>query len=331
MINKSGKPLETELNGRVLLSGGAGFLGSWLSEALVDQKIEVVCVDDLSTGLTDNISNLVRKQRFKFIQQKIEDFHPEGHFDYVLHFASRPSPDDYTIHPIETLTTNSQGTLNMLEIARRSDSIFFLASTSEVYGDAQVIPTSEDYQGLVSPVGLRSSYDEGKRFAEALTMAYHRQYGLDTRVMRIFNVYGPKMRGDGIYGRVIPIFVCNALGNEPLTIHGDGFQTRSFTYVSDWLEATLLMLWRTEAKGQIVNVGSDVETSVMELARLIIKLTDSKSPLRFVPPRPDDPRRRKPDIAKARNLLGWEPKTLLEEGLSECIQWFKSHRDGENE
>jgi UDP-glucuronate decarboxylase len=309
------------LDRNVLISGGAGFLGSWLSETLIEQGLKIVCVDDLSTGLQDNISHLTHKTAFTFIHDKIERFQTKQTFDYVIHFSSRPSPDDYMAHPIDTLTATSQGTLNMLEIARKSDAPFFLASTSEVYGDAQVIPTPEEYWGFVNPVGVRSCYDEGKRFAESLTIAYQRQYDLDVRIMRIFNVYGPKMRADGLYGRVISIFLSQAIQGKPITIHGDGLQTRSFTYVTDWLEATVSMLQRPEAKGEIINVGNDVETSIIELANLIIQLTNSKSEVKFRHSRPDDPRRRRPDITKAIKLLKWKPVTPLENGLQKMIKW----------
>ncbi len=324
------KPSSTSkpLSGRVLISGGAGFLGSWLSEALLERGLTVTCIDNLSTGLRENLSHLLPNKAFTFIQQRVEEPPPSGAFHYVLHFASRPSPDDYTTNPVETLTPNAQGVMNMLEVARKNDAVFFLASTSEVYGDAQVIPTPEDYWGYVNPLGLRSCYDEGKRFAEAVANAYQREYGLDVRIMRIFNVYGPRMRGDGLYARVVPIFIRQAVGNEPLTIHGDGSQTRSFTYVTDWLDATLLALAKKEARNQVLNVGSDTETRIIDLAKTIISLTGSRSDLRFLPKREDDPYRRRPDIAKARHILGWTPRTGLKQGLKKTIEWFTSRQSG---
>jgi len=331
MINEVTNRLNIELQGEVLISGGAGFLGSWLSETLASLGLEVVCVDDLSTGLIDNVSRLADGNRFKFVREKIENYRPEGAFKYIIHLASRPSPDDYVAHPIETLMTSAQGTLNTLEAARKNDAVYFLASTSEIYGDAKVIPTPEQYWGFVNPVGIRSCYDEGKRFAEALTMAYRRQYALDCRIMRIFNVYGPRMRSDGSYGRVIPIFITQALDNVPLTIHGDGSQTRSFTYVSDWLEAALLMLSMDRAKGQIINVGDSRETSILELAQLIVKLTNSRSPLTFLPPRVDDPKRRRPDVIVAKDVLGWLPRTPIERGLERTIEWLRGKRSTSSE
>ncbi len=316
------------LSGRVLLSGGAGFLGSWLAEALNERGLKITCVDNLSTGLHSNLRTLRKSIGFKFVKERVEDYHPKGKFDYILHFASRPTPGDYMARPIETLTPNSKGVMNMLEEARKSDALFFLASTSEVYGDAQKIPTPEDYWGYVNPVGLRSCYDEGKRFAEALAVAYQRRHGLDVRIMRIFNVYGPRMRSDGIYGRVISIFIKKALANEPIPIHGDGSQTRSFAYITDWLEAALLLLSTKEAKHEVINVGGDKETRIIDLARLIITLTASQSTLVYKPQRTDDPHRRRPDISKAKHILGWSPKTSLEKGLLELIDWMKMQQYG---
>ena len=300
---------------KFLISGGAGFLGSHLIEHLDG---EITVVDDLSTSKYE-----LPKKKVRFIRQKIENFSTDEKFDYVIHLAARPSPEDYTQHPVETALSNSIGTYNMLEIARKSDAVFLYTSSSEVYGHAEIIPTPEDYWGKVNPIGIRSCYDESKRFSEALIMAYYREYGLDVRIQRPFNVYGPRLREDGSYGRVISRFIYQALKGEDLTVFGDGNQTRAFLYVDDWVEATLKMLFTKGLKGEVINVGSDKETKIIDLANLIIKLTGSKSKIKFLPPRPDDPPRRAADISKAKKLLNWEPKTPLEEGLKKTIDWFK--------
>ena len=300
-----------------LISGGNGFLGSHLVEKFISEKFEVTVVDDLSTSKGRNIPESVR-----FIKSKIENYVASEKYDYVIHLAARPSPEDYIKHPVDTIISNSIGTLNMLEIARRSDSVFMYTSSSEIYGEAGVIPTPESYYGYVNPNGIRSCYDEGKRFSEALTMAYYREYGLDVRIQRPFNVYGPRIREDGQYGRVIPRFIIQALKNEPLTIHGDGQQTRSFLYISDWLTGTWEFL-KIKYKGEIINIGSDKETKIIDLARKIISLTNSKSSMVFLQRRDDDPSRRAADIEKAKNLLKWEPKVNLDEGLMQTIEWFR--------
>jgi len=300
-----------------LISGGNGFLGSHLVEKFISEKFEVTVVDDLSTSKGRNIPESVR-----FIKSKIENYVASEKYDYVIHLAARPSPEDYIKHPVDTILSNSIGTLNMLEIARRSDSVFMYTSSSEIYGEAGVIPTPESYYGYVNPNGIRSCYDEGKRFSEALTMAYYREYGLDVRIQRPFNVYGPRIREDGQYGRVIPRFIIQALKNEPLTIHGDGQQTRSFLYISDWLTGTWEFL-KIKYKGEIINIGSDKETKIIDLARKIISLASSKSSMVFLQRRDDDPSRRAADIEKAKNLLKWEPKVNLDEGLMQTIEWFR--------
>jgi len=300
-----------------LISGGNGFLGSHLAEKFISEKFEVTVVDDLSTSKGRNIPESVR-----FINRKIENYVASEKYDYVIHLAARPSPEDYIKHPVDTILSNSIGTLNMLEIARRNDSIFMYTSSSEIYGEAGVIPTPESYYGYVNPNGIRSCYDEGKRFSEALIMAYYREYGLDVRIQRPFNVYGPRIREDGQYGRVIPRFIIQALKNEPLTIHGDGQQTRSFLYISDWLTGTWEFL-TGKYKGEIINIGSDKETTIIDLARKIISLTNSKLSMAFLQKRDDDPSRRAADIEKAKNLLKWEPKVNLDEGLRQTIEWFR--------
>jgi UDP-glucuronate decarboxylase len=301
---------------RFLISGGAGFLGSHLIEHLRDH--EIVVVDDFSTAkYFESYSNI------KLIKEKIENFNTNEKFDYVIHLAARPSPEDYTKYPVETMLSNSLGTYRTLEIARKSDAIYMYTSSSEVYGDAEIIPTPEEYWGKVNPIGIRSCYDESKRFSEALIMSYYREYGLDVRIQRPFNVYGPRLREDGSYGRVVSRFIYQALKGEDITIYGDGKQTRAFLYVEDWVEATLKMLFTKGIKGEVINIGSDKETRIVDLANMIITLTGSKSKITYLPPRPDDPPRRAADISKAKRLLNWEPKISLEEGLKKTIEWIK--------
>ncbi|ACP35054.1 NAD-dependent epimerase/dehydratase [Sulfolobus islandicus L.S.2.15] len=302
---------------KFLISGGAGFLGSHLIENLANEH-EITIVDDLSTTKYIQLPKNV-----KLIKDKIENFKTNEKFDYILHLAARPSPEDYMNNPIETLLSNSIGTWNALEIARKSDAIFMYTSSSEIYGNAEVLPIPEEYWGKVNPIGVRSCYDEGKRFSEALTMAYYREYGLDVRIQRPFNVYGPRLREDGNYGRVISRFIYQALRGEDITVFGDGKQTRAFLYVTDWVEATKKLLFSKGIKGIVLNIGSDKEVKIIELARMIINLTNSKSNIKFLPPRPDDPSRRAADITKAKKLLNWEPKVSLEEGLRKTIDWFR--------
>jgi len=316
---------------RVLVLGGAGFLGSWISEALVCAGAQVVVVDNLSTGTLDNVKHLLGNPRFKFVRGDVRTFKPESHdFEYVLNLAARPAPEDYAKHPVETLLVSSEGSFNALEIARKCEATYVFTSTSEVYGSAKVVPTPEDYWGYVNPVGPRSCYDEGKRYAEALAMAYYREYGLDVRISRIFNTYGPRLdiKVAG-YGRVVTKFILQALRNEPLTVHGDGMQTRSFLYVLDNVEAHLLLMLRKEARGEVVNIGSNEEVTILELAHMIRELAGSESPIVHTPPRPEDPRRRRPDISKAKRLLGWEPRTPLREGLRKTIEWFRTRIRGD--
>jgi len=309
----------------VLVTGGAGFLGSWICEVLVEQDAKVICVDNLSSGMESNISHLLNRENFRFIKYDVSK--PlnlnEEKIDAIMHMASRASPLEFDKYPIEIIRANTLGTMNMLELARKCNARFLFASTSEVYGDAKVIPTPETYYGNVNPVGVRGCYDESKRCGEALCMAYLRQYDVDVRIARIFNTYGPRMRADGIYGRVIPRFIKQALNNEPITIFGDGKQTRSFCYVTDQIEGLLRLLWVDNAAGEIVNIGNPDEITILELAEVIKKITNSESPIEFYSPQPDDPRRRCPDISKARELLKWEPKVELEKGLTKLVGWFR--------
>ncbi len=312
---------------RILLTGVAGFIGSHLAERLLQEGHSVVGLDNFLTGQRENIAHLLRHPRFSFMEQDVsKPFRVEGPLDAVLHFASpaSPNPDSpygYPNLPIETMQAGSLGTFHTLDIAREHGARYMLASTSEVYGDPQVHPQPETYWGHVNPVGERAVYDEAKRFAEALTMAYHRKYGLDTRIVRIFNTYGPRMRLDD--GRVIPNFIQQALRGEPLTVYGDGSQTRSFCYVDDLVEGILRLLQVQEPYP--VNLGNPHEITVLELAETINRLLDNPAGVVFLPHRmlEGDPVRRCPDITKARTLLGWEPRVGLEEGLRRTIEDFR--------
>jgi dTDP-glucose 4,6-dehydratase len=304
---------------RVLVTGGAGFIGSHLCDFLLARGCEVVCMDNLLTGSTDNIAH-ISDPRFLFVKHDVTNYIVVGGaLDYVLHFASPASPIDYLELPIQTLKVGALGTHKALGLAKERRAKFLLASTSEVYGDPLVHPQREDYWGNVNPVGPRGVYDEAKRFAEAMTMAYHRVHGLDARIVRIFNTYGPRMRLTD--GRAIPTFVRQALRNEPLTVFGDGSQTRSFTYVSDLVEG-IWALMQAEVN-EPVNIGNPREMTLLELARQIIRMSGSRSDVVFRPLPTDDPKVRQPDITKARRLLGWEPKVEVEDGLRRTIDWCR--------
>jgi len=303
---------------RALVTGGAGFLGSYLCEALLAEGYSVVAVDNLLTGRETNLADLAREPRFELRQLDIIQPFDAGAVDYVFHFASPASPVDYMVHGVETLQVGSLGTFHALDVARRYDAKFFLASTSECYGDPLEHPQKETYWGNVNPVGPRSVYDEAKRFSEAATMAYHRYYKLDTRIVRIFNTYGPRMQLND--GRVIPNFMKQALRGEDLTVYGDGSQTRSFCYVMDEIDG-ILRLARSE-EHQPVNIGNPNEFTMVECARRVLAVTGSKSKLIFQPLPQDDPKQRQPDISRARTLLGWEPKTDLETGLKLSLAYF---------
>ena len=303
---------------KFLISGGNGFLGSYLSEKAISEGFDVTIIDDFSTSNKVNVPPEVQ-----IIRKRVEDFDPDGNYRYVIHLAARPSPEDYIDNPVETLLSNSLGTLKLLELSKRRGSRFLYTSSSEVYGNAEILPTPESYYGYVSSWGVRSCYDEGKRYSEALTMAYQRKFGLDTRIQRPFNVYGPRIRPDGLYGRVIPRFIGQALENEDITVHGDGSQTRSFLYVSDWLEATWKMIMRDDISGEIFNIGSAKEVPVQTLAESIVAITKSRSRIIHVQGRVDDPLRRSADITKAKKALGWEPKVDLKTGLRKTTEWMK--------
>jgi dTDP-glucose 4,6-dehydratase len=309
---------------RVLITGAAGFLGSHLCDRFLADTHEVVGMDNFVTGHPDNIAHLLGEPHFRFIQHDVSNFmYVEGPLDGVLHFASPASPIDYLELPIQTLKVGSLGTHKSLGLAKAKGARFLLASTSEVYGDPQVHPQPESYWGHVNPVGPRGVYDEAKRFAEALTMAYHRYHNVDTRIVRIFNTYGPRMRARD--GRVVSNFVVQALKGEPLTIYGDGTQTRSFCYVSDLIEG----IYRLFASTRIdpTNVGNPYEFTVRQLADAVLRLTGSRSPIELRPLPTDDPKVRQPDIALARKVLGWEPTVQLDEGLRRTIDFFRSRLD----
>ncbi len=304
---------------RSLVTGGAGFLGSHLCEFLLNKGHEVIAIDSLLTGTVANIEHLQCEQ-FKFIKHDVTEYiYCAGPIDYVFHFASPASPKDYLELPIQTLKVGSMGTHKALGLAKEKKATFLLASTSEVYGDPQVHPQREDYWGHVNPVGPRGVYDEAKRFAEAITMAYHRFHGLNTKIVRIFNTYGPRMRPND--GRAIPSFVPQALRNEPITVFGDGSQTRSFCYVDDLVDGFYRLLMSDFHEP--VNIGNPREMTIRELADTIVRTTGSKSTIDYEPLPEDDPKVRQPDISKAREILGWEPKIGLEEGLSRTIPWFR--------
>jgi dTDP-glucose 4,6-dehydratase len=304
---------------RVLVTGGAGFIGSHLCDFLLAQGCEVVCMHNLLTGSTDNIAH-ISDPRFLFVKHDVTNYIVVGGaLDYVLHFASPASPIDYLELPIQTLKVGALGTHKALGLAKEKRARFLLASTSEVYGDPLVHPQREDYWGNVNPVGPRGVYDEAKRFAEAMVMAYHRVHGLDARIVRIFNTYGPRMRLTD--GRAIPTFVRQALRNEPMTVFGDGSQTRSFTYVTDLVEGIWALM--QAPVNEPVNIGNPKEMTLLQLAQQISRLSGSRSEIVFRPLPTDDPKVRQPDITKARRLLKWEPKVDVEEGLVRTIDWCR--------
>ena len=302
-----------------LITGGAGFLGSHLCDRFLKEGYKVICMDNLITGRLANISHLEADPNFKFIKHNVsEHIDLKDDVDIILHFASPASPVDYLMYPIPTLKAGSLGTHNALGVAKAKKARFLLASTSEVYGDSQISPQPESYYGNVSCVGPRSVYDEAKRFAEAITMAYHRAHNLDTRIVRIFNTYGPRMRKKD--GRVVPNFITQALKNEPITVYGKGNQTRSLCFVSDLIEGIFRLSQSDEHYP--VNIGNPHELKIIDLAKLIIKFTNSKSKIIYNPLPADDPKLRQPDITKAKKLLNWLPKVDLEKGLKETIDWF---------
>jgi len=305
---------------RTLVTGGAGFLGSHLCERLIQEGHEVICMDNLITGDTDNIAHLSGNKNFRFIQYDVTEYiFIDGPLDNILHFASPASPIDYLELPIQTLKVGSLGTHKALGLAKAKKARFLLASTSEVYGDPLIHPQPEAYYGNVNPIGPRGVYDEAKRFAEALTMAYHRYHGVDTRIVRIFNTYGPRMRLND--GRVVPSFLHQALTGENLTVFGDGLQTRSFCYVSDLIEGIYRLL--CSSINDPVNIGNPVEMTIMDFAKKIHEVAGGSGEIVFKPLPQDDPKVRQPDITKAKGLLGWSPKVPLDEGIRETLNYFK--------
>ena len=304
----------------IVITGGSGFVGSYLCENLINDGHKIIVIDNLLTGSTQNINNLMDNENFSFIEHDVQDhIEIEDKVDYVLHFASAASPKAYTEHPVNTLKAGSVGTINTLGLAKKHSAEYLLASTSEVYGDPLISPQNEEYWGNVNPNGERSMYDEAKRFAEAAVATYSRSYGLKTKIVRIFNTYGPRMQLND--GRVVTNFIVQALRNENITIYGDGTQTRSFSYVEDTVAGIISLMNSTEY--DVFNIGNPNEMTVGKLAEKIIELTDSTSEIKYLELPNDDPKQRKPDITKAKTKLNWEPKVNLDEGLAKTITWVE--------
>lgn len=313
---------------RVLVAGGAGFIGSHLCESLISDGCDVICVDNLITGDKKNVSGLLSNSKFEFIEKDVssKDFKIEKNVDLIFHLASPASPSNvnpksYIFNPIETLLANSLGTHNLLEVAKTNNAKFLYASSSEVYGDPEISPQKEDYFGNVNPVGVRSVYDEGKRYGEAVSMAYFRKYNLDTKIIRIFNTYGPKMPDDG---RVVINFIKQSLSNSPITVYGDGKQTRSLCFVDDLVDGLKKAMLTNSTRGKVLNIGNPEELTILDLANMIKNMTNSKSEIIFEELPQDDPKIRKPDITLAKKLLDWEAKVGIKEGLQKAIDYFKS-------
>src|SRR5882762_6269384 len=315
MAEKKSKPIS-------VVTGGAGFLGSHLIDQLLAEGHRIIAIDNLITGNLANIAHLSGNENFRFIKHNVSNFImlKEEKIDYVFHFASPASPIDYLELPIPTLKVGALGTHNALGLAKAKKASFILASTSECYGDPLVHPQKEDYWGNVNPIGPRGVYDEAKRFAEAMTMAYHRYHGMDTKIVRIFNTYGPRMRLND--GRAVPAFMSQALRGEDVTVFGDGSQTRSFTYITDLVDGIIRLMLSSE--NDPINIGNPVEMTIKQIAETIIRMTGSTSKIVYRPLPTDDPRQRRPDITRARTLLGWEPKVQLEEGLVKTIEYFRT-------
>ena len=304
----------------IVITGGSGFVGSYLCEKLINDGHKIIVIDNLLTGSTKNVNNLLDNENFSFIEHDVQDhIEIEDKVDYVLHFASAASPKAYTEHPVNTLKAGSVGTINTLGLAKKHSAEYLLASTSEVYGDPLISPQNEEYWGNVNPNGERSMYDEAKRFAEAAVATYSRSYGLKTKIVRIFNTYGPRMQLND--GRVVTNFIVQALRNENITIYGDGTQTRSFSYVEDTVAGIISLMNSTEY--DVFNIGNPNEMTVGKLAEKIIELTDSTSEIKYLELPNDDPKQRKPDITKAKTKLNWEPKVNLDEGLAKTITWVE--------
>jgi len=304
-----------------VITGGAGFIGSHLCDRLIAEGYRVICMDNLITGNMNNIRHLLKDDGFRFIEHNVTKYIDIGEkVDHIMHFASLASPEDYLKYPIQTLKVGSLGTHNALGLAKEKKAKFMIASTSEVYGDPLVHPQPETYWGNVNSVGVRGCYDESKRFAEALTMAYHRIHKIDTKIIRIFNTYGPRMRIHD--GRVVPNFIYQALNNKPLTVYGKGTQTRSFCYVDDLVEGIYRLMHSN--LNDPLNLGNPKEFTILQLAKVLIKLTGTKSKIVYKPLPQDDPRQRQPDISKAKKILKWKPAVELEEGLQRTVEWFRA-------
>ncbi|PKP59085.1 NAD-dependent dehydratase [Candidatus Atribacteria bacterium HGW-Atribacteria-1] len=307
---------------KVLITGAAGFIGSHLCDRFIKEGFYVIGMDSFLTGSPDNIAHLIGNERFKFIKYDVTNFiYVPDKIDIIFHFACPASPVDYLNHPIHTMKVDSLGTINTLGLAKAKRARYIFASTSEVYGDPQVHPQPETYWGNVNPIGIRSVYDEAKRFSEALTMAYHREHKIDSRIIRIFNTYGPRMRMND--GRVVPNFITQALKNKSITVYGEGTQTRSFCYIDDLIEGIFKIAITEDLDGEIINLGNPEEYRILEFAEIIKGLAHSKSPIIFETLPQDDPRQRKPEITKVKTILKWEPKVNLIEGLKKTINWFK--------
>jgi len=307
---------------KIVITGGAGFIGSNLAARLIAEGHTVLCVDNLLTGSVENIAHLQEHPRFTFIEHDVTQPFP-FEADAIFHLASPASPVGYLDHPIETILVNSQGTYQMLEAAKKQHAMFLISSTSEIYGDPLVHPQTEDYWGNVNPIGPRACYDESKRLGETLTMEYYRQFQVNTRIVRIFNTYGPNSQADD--GRMIPNFITQAIKNEPLTIYGDGTITRSICYVSDLVDGLIRAMFQPETAGEVFNLGNPEEHTVLEFAQKIIQLCNASSTIQFESSRIDDPERRRPNITKAQEELGWRVNVGVEDGLRRTIEWFRSH------
>lgn len=310
---------------KAVVSGGAGFIGSYLCESLLADGYSVICIDNLSSGSKANIQSLLRDKNFTFLRHDVRTPIKGVEASHIFHLASRASPVDFSRYPTELLMTNALGTYNLLLAAKEGNAKFLLASTSEAYGDPLEHPQKETYWGNVNSIGPRSCYDEAKRFAEALTMAFLREQGVDARIVRIFNTYGPRMRRDD--GRVIPNFITQALSNQPITVYGKGAQTRSFCYVTDLVDGIKKAMFSGHTRGEVFNLGDTRELSVLDAAKLVKRLAESSSEIIFKELPADDPSRRNPDISKARSLLGWSPKTSFEEGLKKTTAYFRELPD----
>jgi len=309
---------------KVLITGASGFIGSHLCDRFIKEEFYVIGLDSFLTGNPENIAHLMGNEKFKFIKYDVTNFiYIPDEIDIILHFACPASPVDYLNHPIHTMKVDSLGTINTLGLAKAKRARYIFASTSEIYGDPQIHPQPETYWGNVNPIGPRSVYDEAKRFSEALTMAYYRKHNLDTRIVRIFNTYGPRMRMND--GRVVPNFITQSLKNEPITVYGDGTQTRGFCYIDDLVEGIFRMATMNKLNGEVINLGNPDEYKIIDFAKIIKRLTRSKSLIIFNDLPQDDPKQRKPDITKVKNILKWEPNVNIDEGLEKTIDWFKKN------